>query len=150
MKSILFVCLGNICRSPIAEGIATKIAADYNLPLHIDSAGTSHWHIGEPPCDNAVKIALKHGIDISTLRARKVHPKDARRFDYIVAMDNDNRNKLLSRGFENVYLIGDYGNFNGADVPDPYFFKDFEGFHNVFSMLDVAVKDFMKKENLWN
>jgi len=150
MKSILFVCLGNICRSPIAEGIATKIKTEYDLPIHIDSAGTSRWHIGEPPCDHAIKIALEHGIDISTLRARTVHPKDSQRFDYIVAMDNDNRNELIARGFKNVYLIGDYGNFNGADVPDPYFFKDFEGFYKVFSMLDIAVKDFMKKEGLWD
>ena len=150
MKSILFVCLGNICRSPLADGIATKIADDYNLDLHIDSAGTSQWHVGEPPCDNSIEVARLNGIDISSLRARTIHPDDKQKFDYIVAMDKQNREDLLARGYQNVYLIGEYGGFGGKDVPDPYFFDGFEGFHEVFAMLDKAVRDFLQKEKLWD
>ncbi len=149
MKSILFVCLGNICRSPLADGIANKIARDYDLDLYIDSAGTSQWHIGEAPCENSIKIAKQHNIDISKLKARTLHRQDIQTFDFIVAMDNQNKKDLLSLGYENVYLIGDYGGYNGLDVPDPYFFPGFEGFEKVYKMLDITIKEFLKKEKLW-
>ncbi len=149
MKSILFVCLGNICRSPLADGIANKIAREHDLELHIDSAGTSQWHIGEPPCENAVKIAAQNGVDISGLRARTLHRSDPDTFDYVIAMDRQNKKDLESLGYEQVYLIGDYGGFDGADVPDPYFFDGFSGFEKVYTMLDKAVRDFLKKEKLW-
>ncbi len=148
MKSILFICLGNICRSPLADGIANKIARDKNLSLYIDSAGTSEWHIGEAPCENSIKIAKQHQIDISQLKARTLHREDAKTFDYIVAMDKQNAKDLQNLGYENVYLIGDYGNYQGADVPDPYFFPGFEGFEKVYTMLDNVIKDFLEKENL--
>ncbi|RUM66744.1 MAG: low molecular weight phosphotyrosine protein phosphatase [Sulfurospirillum sp.] len=148
MKSILFVCLGNICRSPLAEGIAAKIAADHNLDLKIDSAGTAHWHIGKPPCENSIKIAALNGIDISALRARQLQEAD-KNFSHIVAMDSQNYKDLLALGFKNPYLIGDYGELFGEDIPDPYFFDGFEGFHKVYAMLDRSIQDFMKKERLW-
>ncbi len=149
MKSILFVCLGNICRSPLADGIANKIARDYKLDLYIDSAGTSQWHIGEAPCQNSIKIAKQNGIDISGLKARTLHRHDSQTFEYIVAMDKQNKKDLISLGYENVYLIGEYGGFNGLDVPDPYFFPGFEGFEKVYEMLDLSIKDFLVKEKLW-
>ena len=149
MKSILFVCLGNICRSPLADGIANKIAREHDLDLHIDSAGTSQWHIGEPPCKNAIKIAARNGVDISGLRARTLHRNDPETFQYVVAMDSQNKKDLQSLGYQNVYLIGDYGGYGGADVPDPYFFDGFSGFEKVYEMLDTAVRDFLKKEGLW-
>ncbi len=149
MKSILFVCLGNICRSPIAHGIANKIARKNDLLLHIDSAGTSKWHIGEVPCENSVKIAKMNDIDISDLKARTIHPKDSEIFNYIVAMDKQNKNDLISLGCENVFLLGDYGGFGGVDVPDPYHFQTFSGFEKVYNMIDVCVRDFLKKEKLW-
>ncbi len=149
MKSILFVCLGNICRSPLADGIANKIAREHDLDLHIDSAGTSQWHIGEPPCKNAIKIAARNGVDISGLRARTLHRNDPETFQYVVAMDSQNKKDLQSLGYQNVYLIGNYGGYGGADVPDPYFFDGFSGFEKVYEMLDTAVRDFLKKEGLW-
>jgi protein-tyrosine phosphatase len=149
MKSILFVCLGNICRSPLADGIANKIAREQGLELYIDSAGTAQWHVDEPPCGNAIKVAAQNGIDISGLRARTLHRKDPETFEYIVAMDKQNRKDLESLGYKNVYLIGDYGGYGGADVPDPYFFDGFSGFEKVYDMLDTAVRDFLKKEGLW-
>ncbi len=149
MNSILFVCLGNICRSPIAEGIANKIAQDNNLMLYIDSAGTSRWHIGEPPCKNSIRISKQKGIDISGLKARTLHPKDINTFKYIVAMDSQNKKELISLGYKEIYLLGDYGGFQGADVPDPYFFEGFKGFEKVYDMINICVIDFLKKEKLW-
>ncbi len=149
MQSILFVCLGNICRSPLADGIANKIAREHDLELHADSAGTSQWHIGKPPCDNAIKIAARNGVDISGLRARTLHRLDPDTFTYVVAMDRQNRKDLESLGYKNVYLIGDYGGYGGADVPDPYFFEGFSGFEKVYEMLDISVRDFLKREQLW-
>ncbi|HMY10515.1 MAG TPA: low molecular weight protein-tyrosine-phosphatase, partial [Turneriella sp.] len=98
MRSVLFVCLGNICRSPLAQGIfehqvrQAGIEKDYDA----DSAGTSGWHEGEPPHGGSIRIARKYGISIERQRSRPVHPKDAEIFDYIIAMDTANRESLLS------------------------------------------------------
>lgn len=148
LKSILFVCLGNICRSPLAEGIAKKVAQDHKLPLHIDSAGTGHWHVGEPPCENSIKVAQNNNLDINKLRAREIIKEDKITFDYVIAMDQSNYQDLDNLGFENLYKIGNYGGFEGADVPDPYFFPGFEGFDKVYNMLDIAILDFLKTEGL--
>jgi protein-tyrosine phosphatase len=148
LKSILFVCLGNICRSPLAEGIAKKIALNHKLKLHIDSAGTGHWHVGETPCENSIKVAKNSGVDISSLRAREIQKEDKTTFDYVVVMDKNNYHDLKVLGFENLYKIGDYGGFDGACVPDPYFYSGFEGFDKVYNMLDIAILDFLKTEGL--
>ena len=145
MKSILFVCLGNICRSPLAEGIARKIANGLNLRIEIDSAGTADWHVGKIPCENSVEVARMNGVDIQNLRARQIDHKD-HDFSHIIAMDRQNYRDLQDMGFENIYLIGDYGNLNGADIPDPYFFKGFEGFQEVYAMLEQSIQDFITKE----
>lgn len=76
MKSIIFVCLGNICRSPIAEGCAKKLAIKNNLEIRIESAGTGSWHIGELPCDNSIKVCQSNDVDISTLKASQFTKKD--------------------------------------------------------------------------
>lgn len=135
MKSILFVCLGNICRSPLAEALFRRKAEEVGLAFRVDSAGTGSWHIGEPPCANSVRVAALHGLDISRLRARQVGREDLERFDYVVALDGKNAADLKAMGAINVVKLGDYG-FGGADVPDPYFFNGFEGFENVFRMID--------------
>ena len=144
-KQILFVCLGNICRSPLAEGIAQKIVEEKHLNFYIDSAGTSNWHKGEHPCKHSITIAKQHGIDISQQRSRPITKEDITRFDYVVGMDGKNRQDLLAFGFEKVYKLGDFGGFDGADVPDPYFFPGFQGFEKVFDMVDIAVKDFLEQ-----
>ncbi len=146
MKKILFVCLGNICRSPLAEGIAQKHIADMQLNVEVDSAGTSNWHKGEHPCSNSIKIAKQHGIDISQQISRTISKKDIDDFYYVVAMDERNREELLSFGFPKVYKLGDFGGYGGKDVPDPYFFPGFEGFEKVYEMVYLTTKDFIEKK----
>lgn len=137
-KSILFVCLGNICRSPLAEGIAQNLNEKYNLGLKIDSAGTGAYHIGEPPCDNSIKIAKQKGIDISSQKARQVKKEDFSKFDLIIALDNNNLKDLKNISCKNVKLLGDFG-YEGADVPDPYFFPGFEGFEKVYEQIETCI-----------
>ena len=146
IMKILFVCLGNICRSPLAEGVAQSILEKEDLTLVVDSAGTSNWHEGEAPCDHSVKIARQNEVDISQQRSRPVTKQDIEIFDYVVAMDAQNKIDLENFGFTNVYKLGDFGGYKGANVPDPYFFPGFEGFEKVFEMVDVCVKDFLERE----
>ena len=145
MSQILFVCLGNICRSPIAHGIAENISKEKNLKFYIDSAGTSDWHKGEAPCANSIKIAKRYTIDISKQYSRPITKNDIKSFKYAVAMDKQNKTDMEAFGFTNVYLLGDYGGFGGKDVPDPYFFDGFEGFEKVYNMISICVEDFLKK-----
>ena len=146
MKKILFVCLGNICRSPLAEGIARMHAQKKKLGLHLDSAGTSNWHEGEAPCEHSVKVAKAHGVDITQQRSRPITKKDIKDFDWVVAMDEQNRKDLEAFGFERVLKLGDFGGYSGMDVPDPYFFNGFEGFEKVFDMVEKCVEDLLEKE----
>lgn len=143
MTSLLFVCLGNICRSPIAEGIARQRITEQNLPITVDSAGTGNWHVGEAPCDHSVTIAHKHGVDISTLRARQVKKSDFQTFDLIIALDQSNYNDLKALGCTKVVKLGDYG-CEGTDVPDPYFFKGLEGFEAVYTMIETCVEQLLR------
>ncbi|MHC3993243.1 low molecular weight protein-tyrosine-phosphatase [Thiomicrolovo sp. ZZH C-3] len=137
MRSVLFVCLGNICRSPLAEAILREKAAVKGVDLRVDSAGTGSWHIGEPPCDHSVRVAKGHGLDIAAYRARQVHPDDAEFFDVIVGLDAKNVADLKRMGMDNVYKLGDFG-YGGEDVPDPYFFPGFEGFEKVYAMIETC------------
>ncbi len=145
MRSILFVCLGNICRSPIADGIANTIAREHDLELFIDSAALGPWHVGNPPCENSIRVARNHGVDISGLRARALAPED-KRFDYVVAMDDENVRALRDLGFQKIYKLGNYGGYGGACVPDPYFFDGFDGFEEVWKMIDRCVRDMFERE----
>jgi len=138
MKSILFVCLGNICRSPLAEGIAKKLNSEY----YIDSCGTGSWHIGETPCANSIKIASQHGIDISRYRARQFSSEDIARFDHIIALDESNLNDLKLLGATNAIKLGSFG-YDNMDVPDPYFFNGFEGFEKVYAMIHDCVEQLL-------
>ncbi len=122
----------------MAEGIATRFIQEHHLNIRIDSAGTGDWHIGEAPCDNSIKVAKQHGIDISLLRARQVSPEDLQTFDLIIALDSSNYANLKSMGAKNLKKLGDFG-FEGQDVPDPYFFSGFEGFEAVYAMIDKAI-----------
>ncbi len=141
-KSIIFVCLGNICRSPLAEGAAKQYIKDNNLDIYIESAGTGSWHIGEPPCENSIKVARQNGLDISQQRARQVKTEDFEKFDYVIGLDDSNVQNLKNLGCKNVLKLGDYG-YDGEDVPDPYFFDGFEGFDKVFSMINTCTKNFI-------
>jgi len=142
IHSILFVCLGNICRSPLAEGIAREIARKAGLPLRLDSAGTSGWHIDEPPCERSIMVGKRHKIDISNLKGRKVNAYSDLEFDLIIAMDRQNYSDLLQLGFprEKLALMGDFG-LGGQEIPDPYYFRDLDGFEKVYSMLESAITE---------
>ena len=145
IKSILFVCLGNICRSPLAEGIAKNYIKEKKIDLVIESAGTGHWHIGEKPCENSIKVALLNGVDISNQEARQVKKEDFKNFDLIVGLDDSNIQNLKNLGCKNPLKLGSFG-FDGECVPDPYFFDGFDGFHNVFNMIDICVKNLIDEK----
>jgi len=123
--SVLFVCLGNICRSPLAEAAFIAAAARAGLGASVDSAGTGDWHIGEPPDPRAQAEALLHGIDISTYRGRQVAPEDFHRFSHICALDHKNLADLRALAppdaRASLSLLLDYApGFAGQAVPDPY------------------------------
>jgi protein-tyrosine phosphatase len=145
IKSILFVCLGNICRSPLAEGIAKNYIKEKKLDLIIESAGTGHWHIGEPPCENSIKVGKLNGVDISKQKAQQVKKSDFKNFDLIVGLDDSNISNLKNLGCKNPIKLGNFG-FNGECVPDPYFFDGFEGFDKVFEMIDVCVRNLIDEK----
>jgi len=131
---ILFVCLGNICRSPLAEGIARSLSREHIF----DSAGTGHWHIGEPPCEKSQNIAKRKGIDISNLRARQISKDDLNKWDKIVVMDEKNLNDVKKLGFKNAVKLLD------KDVPDPYFYDSFEGMDELYEMIKKGVESILK------
>ncbi|WP_180675700.1 low molecular weight protein-tyrosine-phosphatase [Helicobacter sp. 11S03491-1] len=141
---VLFVCLGNICRSPLAEGIAKHYAQKLFLDIKIDSAGTSGWHNGQKPCEGSVAIAKNHHIDISDFKSRKVSLYADSCFDLIVGMDKANVLDLLQMGFEKskVCKIGKFG-LENADIPDPYYYKDNKGFECIYQMIDTGVRNLL-------
>jgi protein-tyrosine phosphatase len=141
---VLFVCLGNICRSPTAEGVLRHLAAleAQGLALDIDSAGTADYHIGAPPDLRSQRAALKRGVDIGGLQARQVTEDDFTRFDLILAMDRQNLRELEAlkpRGSRaSVKLFLDYApHLNLRDVPDPYY-RDAAAFEEVLDLATVA------------
>lgn len=144
-KSIIFVCLGNICRSPLAYGIAKDYAKKLNLELFVDSAGTSSWHIGETPCLNSIKVAKLNQVDISQHRAKQIKKADFDRFDFVVALDKNNYKDLQKLSCTNLVKLGDYGN-GGACIEDPYYFTDFEDFKRVYKTIEFCVKNLIDKE----
>jgi len=145
LKSVLFVCLGNICRSPLAEGIAKKIAKEQNLDLLVDSAGTGDWHIGQEPCPNSVKVAALHNVNISNYKGRQVTVEDFSKYDLIVGLDDSNMSNLKKLGAKEHVKLGHFG-FNDEDVPDPYFFDGFEGFDKVYEMIEICVTQLLKEK----
>ncbi len=128
---VLFVCLGNICRSPSAEGVVRVKAGLRGVNLDLDSAGTGAYHVGEPPYGPMQSAAIARGYDLSGLRARQVVRADFARFDLIVAMDAANFAHLEGmrpEGGAEVRLFTDYAPGCGTDeVPDPYYTRDFDG-----------------------
>ena len=143
---ILFVCLGNICRSPMAEGVFRRIAEDEGV-LHlfeIDSAGLGHWHIGQAPDTRAQKAAKKRGIDISGQSARQVKHGDFARFDLLLAMDGENYQELIQLAPGDARIkIRQFLEFapevRTRDVPDP-FFGGPEGFDHALDLIERAAR----------
>ena len=144
MVRVLFVCLGNICRSPTAEGVFRDLVRREGLAERIrtDSCGTSGWHIGNPPDSRACAEAERRGIDLSDLRARQIRESDFNEFDYILGMDDQNITNLQSMCPTNhkdrIKLFLSYAPDVGRhDVPDPYYGGP-DGFRDVFDMIDQA------------
>ncbi len=142
MHRILFVCLGNICRSPSAEAV-TRAKAPH---LSLDSAGTAGYHIGAPPYGPMQKAAKPRGYDLSPLRARQFTPEDFHTFDLIIAMDSENLEDIEAQrptGAQTpVTLFTTYIGQTGTAVPDPYYTRDFDGCLDLIEhCADALIKD---------
>jgi protein-tyrosine phosphatase len=149
---ILMVCLGNICRSPLAQGIMEQKIHENGLSWTVDSCGTGGWHSGELPDPRSTAEARKHGIDLNTQRARQFRSIDIDEFDLIFAMDRHNKRDIqaycnTAEEHAKVKLIMDELNKGeGVDVPDPYYGGP-EGFQQVYNMLDEACEAIVKRYN---
>lgn len=146
-NAILFVCLGNICRSPLAEGAAHAFAHSSGWNGHIDSAGTGAWHIGNPPDPRSIAIAADNGVDIRQQKARQVKSDDLHNFDLICAMDNANLRDLQqlnqragqTESRARLALLMDFApGHEGSDIPDPYYGGD-DGFAHVWRLISLAM-----------
>jgi len=142
---ILFVCMGNICRSPTAEGVLRHLLAAHGIDtVEVDSAGTHDYHVGDPPDRRAVAAAARRGIDLSGLRARSIEPEDFERFDLILAMDDDNLRELRGRvpaGRErSIRLVMEFADMaTRRTIPDPYYGGP-HGFEEVLDLLEEAAQ----------
>ena len=141
---VLFVCMGNICRSPTAEGVFRETLRKHapDLAVHVDSAGTHAYHVGEPPDHRARRAAARRGIDLASLRARRVTPADFSRFDLVLAMDEDNYRLLRElsppKCRSRVRLFMDFAPETGRNnVPDPYY-GGATGFEFVLDLVEEA------------
>lgn len=136
------VCLGNICRSPLAHGIMAKLL-DHNL-YKVDSAGTAGYHIGAKPDARSIDVAQKNGVDISKQQARKFSEKDFERFDYIFVMDTNNEADVLrlaksENDRKKVFRLTQYAQLDQKNVPDPYYGTT-QDFEEVFELIEEACK----------
>jgi protein-tyrosine phosphatase len=145
--SVLFVCLGNICRSPTAEGVlrARLVQAGLDGRVHVDSAGTGSWHVGHPPDPRAIEAAARRGIDLTALRARRVTREDLEHFDYVLAMDGANLRDLerLAPGRARRFLEFAEG-VDVGDVLDPYY-GDGDGFARVLDLVEAAADGLLEE-----
>ena len=148
---ILFVCMGNICRSPTAEGVFRHLLSERHadLAVEIDSAGTHDYHVGNPPDARSIAAARRRGIDLSGLRARSVQPQDFEWFDLILAMDEQNLEELRRRAdpaqVHRLRLMMDYAPDAGRRaVPDPYYGGP-QGFEEVLDLLEMAAQGLLQE-----
>ncbi len=147
---VLFVCMGNICRSPMAEGMFRKAVREVGLERHvdIDSAGTHAYHVGSPPDPRAQQAVRQRGVDIGGLRGRKVKDADFEHYDYILAMDGDNLDNLLRRAPSQHHvkirrLLSFSRRYPNLDVVDPYYGGP-QGFEENLDMIEDAVQGLLR------
>lgn len=144
----LMVCLGNICRSPLAEGILAEKVKD--MDIFVDSAGTAAYHIDEAPDHRSIKIARKYGVNISKLRGRQFSSDDFENFDKIYVMDQSNYDNVVSLAINDDdkqkvdFILNESSPNQDLEVPDPYYGGD-QGFENVYNMLDEATEVIVTK-----
>ncbi len=148
---VMFVCLGNICRSPLAEGVFRQLVHEAGLShrIEIDSSGTGRWHVGEPPDKRMRATAQRHGVSIDHQRGRQIEADDLEYFDYILAMDRrnydttrrlDDRDATLSK----VHLFRSFDPTpDDLEVPDPYYGRGTEGFEEVYTIVDRTARRFL-------
>jgi len=147
--SVLFVCMGNICRSPTAEGVFRHFVNEAGLAdqIEVDSAGTHAYHVGEPPDHRASAAAARRGVSLAEIRARRVSEEDFERFDYIVAMDEDNQAQLLDQAPDEhrskVQLFLSYASVSETEVPDPYY-GGAAGFERVLDLVEEASRGLLE------
>ncbi|VAW81683.1 Low molecular weight protein tyrosine phosphatase [hydrothermal vent metagenome] len=147
---VLFVCMGNICRSPTAQGVFERLVKEAGLEasITIDSAGTHAYHVGEPPDRRATQAAAVRGIDLTPQRARRVCEKDFESFDYVLAMDHDNLEDLRAicpaHVQERICLLLDYSETDqSGDVPDPYY-GGAQGFDHVLDLVEEGARGLLE------
>ncbi len=150
MVKVLFVCLGNICRSPTAEGVFAALINREGLydVVQIDSAGTGAWHVGEPPDRRAQAAAKTRGYDLSTQRARQIKGTDFRDFDYVIAMDRQNEQELFKMAPNNaqdrIHMFLSFAPEKGiTDVPDPYY-GGADSFDHVLDLVEAASQGLLR------
>jgi len=146
---VLFVCMGNICRSPTAHGVFQSLVDEQGLgeSIQVDSAGTHSYHIGTPPDLRSQAMAKSRGVDLGDLRARRFASTDFNEFDYLIGMDRDNLANMLAlkpdASSAQVKLMLEYSDrFEQQEIPDPYFGED--GFDLVFDMIDDAARGLLR------
>ena len=151
MIRVLFVCMGNICRSPTAHGVFRKMLEEHSqdLSIELDSAGTGDWHVGQPPDSRAAQAASRRGVEISDLRARTVHDKDFELYDYILAMDELNLVTLQDRSPDKYHakirLLMEFAEQpSNRNVPDPYYGGP-AGFEQVLDLLENAGRGLLRE-----
>jgi len=149
LTRVLFVCMGNICRSPTAEGIFRHLVEEGGLSDHIeiDSAGTHAYHINEPPDRRATAAAERRGYSLAAIRARRVVDTDFERFDYIIAMDRDNVERLVDQAEvehqDKIRLFLEFANAQEDEVPDPYY-GGAAGFERVLDLVEDASRGLLE------
>jgi len=149
-KRVLFVCLGNICRSPAAEGVFLKMVNDAGLgdQIHVDSAGTGGWHVGEGPDSRMILHAKERGYDLTQLEARQFSAADFEKFDYILTMDNSNFRNVINldvkkQHHSKVKPLTKFCRIHSiAEVPDPYYDRE-EGFRHVLDLIEDACTELL-------
>ncbi|MBS1269282.1 MAG: Low molecular weight protein-tyrosine-phosphatase YfkJ [Gammaproteobacteria bacterium] len=147
---VLFVCLGNICRSPTAEGVFRKLLEREELEsrVHVDSAGTHAYHVGAPPDQRAREAALRRGIDLSAIRGRQAEPSDILEFDLALAMDRENYENLITIAGGHAHKVRLFMEFSDRfeenEVPDPYYGGP-NGFEQVLDMIEDASEGLIRE-----
>ena len=147
--SVLFVCMGNICRSPTAEGVFRHFVNEAGLAekIDVDSAGTHAFHVGEPPDRRASAAAERRGVSLADIKARRVADSDFERFDYIIAMDEDNQARLIDQAPDEyrgkVQLFLSYASASESEVPDPYY-GGAAGFERVLDLVEEASRGLLE------
>jgi protein-tyrosine phosphatase len=148
---VIFTCMGNICRSPLAHGVFESMVAEAGLPdrIEVESSGTHSYHVGNQPVPRSIEVAARHGIDLTSQRARQFIASDLAEFDYILAMDSDNYQGIMAHAKsgegDNVTLFLQFApEIKRREVPDPYYGGD-RGFDDVYELVKTASRGLLEE-----